>query len=191
MLSKNCRVVGLLLVGIACGAALDRLFFSNERMALAQTSRPVADPQSLAVELETIKGKLPDQSHAMEDVSHHFSNLWFAAQKENWPLATFYLDETRSHLRWAVRIIPKRKDNEGREIDLEAILQAFENSPWKQMQDAIAAKDKSEFETKYRFALETCYACHKAADKPYIRPQIPTQPENPIINFDPGADWPK
>ena len=127
----------------------------------------------------------------MEDVSHHFSNLWFAVQKENWPLATFYLNETRSHLRWAVRIIPKRKDSAGREVDLQAILQAFENSPWKQMQDAIAAKDKAEFEKKYRFGLETCYACHKAADKPFIRPQIPTQPETPIINFDPSADWPK
>ena len=49
---------------------------------------------------------VPDQSHAMADVSYHFSNLWFAGQGEDWPLAQFYADETRSHLRWAVRIIP-------------------------------------------------------------------------------------
>jgi hypothetical protein len=127
----------------------------------------------------------------MQDVSYHFGNLWFAAQKEHWDLATFYLMETRSHLRWAVRMIPKRKDNAGKEIDLEAILQSFENSPWAQMKDALAAKDKAEFEKKYRFGLESCYACHKAVDKPYLRPQIPTQPETPIINFDPKADWPQ
>ena len=127
----------------------------------------------------------------MQDVSYHFSNLWFAAQKENWPLAEFYNNETRSHLRWAVRIIPKRKDTHGVEIDLQTILQAFENSPWTQMKDAIAAKDKPSFEKAYRFALETCYSCHKANDKPYLRPQIPTHPETPIINFDPHAAWPK
>jgi hypothetical protein len=35
-------------------------------------------------------------------------------------------------------------------------MQAFENGPWKRMDDVIAAKDKTEFEKKYRFALETC-----------------------------------
>jgi hypothetical protein len=191
MTSGTFRTLALLLLAAFLGAGAHAVFVSSERSALAQPNPTGPDLAGLAAELETIKGKLPDQSHAMQDVSYHFSNLWFAAQKENWPLANFYLSETRSHLRWAVRIIPKRKDSAGKEVDLPAILQAFENSPWKQMQEAIVAKDKTEFEQKYRFALETCYSCHKAADKPFIRPQIPTQPETPIINFDPAADWPK
>jgi hypothetical protein len=145
----------------------------------------------LKAEIEAIKAKLPDQAHAMQDVGYHFSNLWFARQNENWPLAEFYNNETRSHLRWAVRIIPKRKDLAGQEIDLEAILQAFENSPWTQLKDAISAKDAASFDKAYRFALETCYACHKASDKPFIRLQIPTRPETPIINFDPQSGWPR
>jgi hypothetical protein len=76
-------------------------------------------------------------------------------------------------------------------VDLRAILQAFENTPLKQLEDAIQAKDKGKFEKEYRFTLETCYACHKASDKPFIRLQIPTHPETPIINFDPKADWPQ
>lgn len=179
------------LSGAALGALGYAMFFSTNRSASAQTGQGLTDLQSLAAEIETIKGKLPDQSHAMEDVSHHFANLWFAGQKENWPLANFYWSETRSHLRWAVRIIPKRKDNAGREIDLPAILQAMENTPLKQLQDAITAKDKTAFEKTYRLTMETCYACHKAADKPFIHPQIPTQPETPIVNFDPAAEWPK
>src|SRR5437867_2659829 len=39
----------------------------------------------------------------------------------------------------------------------------------------------------YRRTLEGCYSCHKAADKPYLRPRIPEQPESRIINFDPAA----
>lgn len=150
-----------------------------------------SDLASLKNEIEIVKGKLPDQAHAMMDVNYHFANLWFAGQKEHWELAKFYWSETRSHLRWGVRIIPKRKDNAGQEIDLEKILQAVENSPLKELENAINAKDKSAFNQAYRFTLEGCYSCHKAADKPYLRPQLPTQPETHIINFDPNADWPK
>ena len=32
----------------------------------------------------------------MEDVDCHFSKRWFAAQKQNWPLANFYVAETKS-----------------------------------------------------------------------------------------------
>jgi len=181
----------ILVAGTGFGILLDALLLNPRIAAVAAPNKPAADLQTLASKIEQLESKLPDQAHAMQDVGYHFANLWFAAQKENWPLAGFYLNETRSHLRWAVRIIPKRKDSAGREVDLQAILQAFENSPWKQMEQAVTAKDKTEFEKKYRFALETCYGCHKAAEKAYLRPQIPTAPETPIINFEQSAEWPK
>jgi hypothetical protein len=182
------KSTAILIFCFLAGAATHALFPAINRPAQAE---PATTPTAAtAAEIESIKGKLPDQSHAMQDVSYHFSNLWFAGQNENWPLAEFYNNETRSHLQWAVRIIPKRKDLAGREIDLQAILQAFETSPWTQIKNAIAAKDKPAFEKAYRFGLETCYACHKAADKPFLRPQIPIRPETPIINFDPKAQWP-
>jgi hypothetical protein len=162
----------------------------NGPQVVAQPTTP-PPPLDVAAEIEAIKARLPDQAHAMQDVGYHFSNLWFARQKENWPLAEFYNNEVRSHLRWAVRIIPKRTNSVGQEIDLEAILQSFENAPWTQMKDAIAAKDSAAFDKAYRFALETCYSCHKASDKPFMRLQFPTQPESPIINFDPHANWPQ
>lgn len=189
----NCcrfRTTGVLLLGACLGITARTLLSHGERPALAQTT-PAPSLEAIAAEMEKIKGKLPDQAHAMQDVGYHFSNLWFAGQKKNWDLANFYWSETRSHLRWAVRIIPKRKDAAGREVDLEAILQAFENTPLKQLQESIVAKDLAAFEAKYRLTMENCYACHKASDKPFIRPQIPTQPETPIINFDPAAQWPK
>jgi hypothetical protein len=127
----------------------------------------------------------------MADVGCQFSNLWFAGQKENWPLAEFYWKETKSHLNWAVRIIPRRNDSAGREVDLVAILQALENSPLKELGEAISARDRGKFDKAYRFTLEGCYACHKASDKPFIRPQVPGEVDANIINFDPKATWPR
>jgi hypothetical protein len=177
--------------GFGTGLVCSALMFHEGRPAVAQSPPATEAAPTAATELENITGKLPDQSHAMQDVSYHFSNLWFAGLHQNWELANFYWSETRSHLHWAVRIIPVRKDNAGKEIKLGDILEAMENGPLKQLGEAIAAKDPAAFEKAYRLSLENCYACHKAADKPYLHPQIPTQPETPIINFDPHASWPQ
>lgn len=127
----------------------------------------------------------------MTNVDYHFSNLWFAAQAQNWPPAEFYWKETLSHMKWAVRIIPVRKDNAGQEIKLQDILQSIENSPFMQVGKTIESKDLPEFEKAYRFTIEGCYSCHKAADKPYLRPHIPERPASNMVNFDPNAGWPK
>lgn len=185
------RGIGLLLLGGCLGAGAYALAAAGREAPSAPAPQPAAEVRKLAEELKAVEGKLPDQAHAMQDVGYHFSNLWFAGQREHWPLADFYWSETRSHLRWAVRIIPKRKDSAGQTINLDDILQGLENGPLKQLQEAIVTKDKAAFDKTYRFTLEGCYSCHKAADKPFLRPQIPPQPETPIINFDPAAEWPK
>ena len=175
-------------VGACIGAAFHAILSPSPSSAVAQSTKPERD---LLAEIEAIKGKLPDQSHAMQDVSYHFSNLWFAGKHKNWDLANFYWSETRSHLQWAVRIIPVRKDKAGAEIKLVEILEGMENGPLRQLGEAITANDETAFEKSYRSTMETCYGCHKAAEKPFLRPQIPTQPESPIINFDAKADWPQ
>jgi len=129
--------------------------------------------EALMAEIEGLKKLLPDQAHAMADVGYHFSNLWFAGDAENWPLAEFYLNETRSHLQWAVRIKPIRQDKAKQDVDLTKILEAVENTPLKQLGESITANDKEQFVAAYRFTVESCYACHKASEKPYLRPQIP------------------
>jgi hypothetical protein len=182
-----------LLIGVVCGVFLSSIWNGRALPAAhaEDTNAQAPTLASLAAEIETIKGRLPDQAHAMADVGYQFSNLWSARQKANWLLADFYWKETKSHLNWAVRIIPKRKDSAGQEIDLVAILQALENSPLKELGDAIASKNQAEFDKAYRSTLEGCYACHKASDKPFLRPHIPRQPDASIINFDLNADWPK
>ena len=146
--------------------------------------------ESLAARIKALDDLIPSQSHMMADVSEHFTNLWFAGKAGNWPLADFYLSETRSHLRWAVRRIPIRKDNAGHDVNLDHILTAFENSQLAQLKQVIGRKELPGFERTYKECLTVCYSCHKAADKPYLRLQIPTEPVSRIVNFDPQANGP-
>jgi hypothetical protein len=169
------------------------LLAAGETPSPAPAAKPgntAADIAALRAEIDILKGKVPDQSHAMKDVGYHFTNLWFAGEAKNWPLAKFYLDETRSHLKWAVRIIPVRKTKAG-EFDLRAFLESVDKGKLSEIDKAIQLTDSAKFTESYKLTLQGCYACHKAADKPYLRPQIPTQPETRIINFDPTAKWPE
>lgn len=192
MKKNRLSIFGLVLMGIAIGTLVTQQTGNKAPSVSAQdAAKPIPDLASLHAEIERLKQVVPDQAHAMHDVDYHFTNLWFAANQTNWPLAQFYFNETRSHLRWAVRIIPIRKDNAGKEIKLQDILQAMENSPLKQLEESITAKDREKFVTAYEFTLTTCYSCHKASDKPYLRPRIPDHPASAMMNFDPNAAWPK
>lgn len=151
----------------------------------AKSADPTNEIAALRAEIEQLKGKVPDQSHAMKDVGYHFANLWFAAQKTNWPLAEFYWSETRSHLRWAVRIIPVRKDPQGNEIRLTDILDPIDKTSLQQVGEAIKAKDSAKFVETYKQMLDSCYACHLASGKQFLRLQIPQRPEARIIRFEP------
>ena len=127
-------------------------------LALVQADAPAANPDiaALKAEVERLKGMVPDQSHAMKDVACHFTNLWFAAKAQNWPLADFYLAETRSHLRWAVRIIPVRQTPQGQELKLADLLDPMDKSVLKELQATIAAKDSVAFRAKYEQTLSSC-----------------------------------
>jgi hypothetical protein len=176
---------GTLALGVALGAGLLQGGTAS-RVVQAQDAKPETNEIALLkAELARLKGMVPDQSHAMADVGFHYTNLWFAGQRENWPLATFYSDEVRSHLRWAVRIIPKRKDAEGREIDLGGILGGLETSTLKDLAQAIKDKDKDKFVAAYKLQLEGCMACHRATNKPFIRLHIPDHPDAGIVEFRP------
>jgi hypothetical protein len=175
------------LLGIALGSRGSGLRADAKEHPASKSSEIAA----LKAEIQAIKDRLPDQAHAMQDVANQFTNVWFAENHRHWELANFYLGETRSHLRWAVRIIPKRKDKSGRDVDLVSILQSFENGALKQVEEAIKSRNDDRFVAAYKFSLENCYACHKASDKPYLHPKIPAAPAVQIINFDPNATWPK
>jgi len=139
----------------------------------------------LKAEIETLKGMLPSQSHSMVDVEYNYANLWFAGKNQNWPLATFYLNETRSHLNWTVRLRPVRKLANGGDLDLRPILKGIEDGGLATIKAAIDKHDGGAFEAAYKGMLGQCIACHEAAEKPFLRPDVPKAPPSPLIDMRP------
>jgi hypothetical protein len=137
-----------------------------------------------------LKDIVPSNSHLMQDVGFHYNNLWFAGQKKNWPLATFYYDETRSHIRWLLRKSPTVKTKEGEVVNLQGIFDGIDTSSLAMLKKSIEDKNLEEFTSAYKLMLESCYACHKSVGRPYLRPMIPTVPPQSVINYNADASWP-
>jgi mono/diheme cytochrome c family protein len=74
---------------------------------------------------------------------------------------------------------------------LKAIFDAIDSTVMETLKQAIEAKDALKFVATYKELAESCYACHKANGFNYLRPQIPTQPPQTVINYDPNATWPQ
>ena len=180
--SKGIVILGVVVAALgAAGGRAGRMAEPAEPAGAADQAGEIA---RLKDEIERLKGMLPDQSHVMKDVAYHFSNLWFAGQAQNWPLAGFYLNETRSHLRWAVRVRPVRQTTAG-QVDLRSILDGVDRSLLTSLQKTIDTRDLAAFSKAYRDTLTGCYACHQASEKPYLRPQVPEAPEGRMIDFSP------
>lgn len=171
------RVLCLSIVALA--AAMPAAAQQQSPSAAAST----VDVAALQAEVERLRSIVPGQATAMTQVAYNFSNLWFAARAANWPLAQFYLNETRVRLRWAVRITPVRKIGSG-ELALQPILDGIEKGALAVLDGAVAAKDRGQVETAYRGMLDACHGCHVASEKPYLRLQIPTSPAEPLIRFE-------
>lgn len=162
----------------------------------ADAGDPPSDPQpatgaaaeiaALKEQITELRGHLPSQSHTMADVAYHFNGLWFAGQANNWPLAEFLLNETKSHLRWSVRVRPLRPLSTGGEFRVGDMLTAIEQSALKELTESVQGRDQARFVTAYKMQLASCYACHVAAEKPYLRLRIPERPAETMLESDPS-----
>jgi hypothetical protein len=185
---------------VACGGFL-LLGMVGARMGSGPAERALADTSSqkeatpktpleeLQAEIKKLQELVTDQAAIMTHVGYHWTNLWFALDKQNWPLADFYLSETRNNLKWAVRNRPFRKTAAG-VIDLGAIAQALDNTQFAQLKDAIGKKDWARSVKHYDEAMQGCFACHKASEKPYLVPRRPQVPEVNVIDFAADAKAP-
>src|SRR2546423_3571122 len=159
----------------ACCAAAAVVILGLHRprpVAVAQPAGAAPGPQAQVAQLQAqvkhLESLLPDQAAVMTKVGYHFTNLYSAIDRENWPLADFYLGEAQNNIDWAVRVRPVRQDSAGHDVDLAGIAESIKNTQLKDLKGAIAAKDKPRSVRLYDQALEACYACHKASSKPYL-----------------------
>ena len=138
-------------------------------------------------QVKELSGRVPGQAHVMADIAYHFGNLWYAAKAGNWPLAEFYLNEARSHLRWAVRVRPVRPLSNGGELQVADMLAVMEKTTLKDLQERVAERDAKHFAASYEQVLASCYACHVAAEKPYLRLHVPERVPETMVEFDPAG----
>ena len=193
------RVILPAVIGVLIGAGGVAYLHRNDVTAAAGSrATGVADEgaarddlKALRADVARLKANAPSQSHTMSDVGYHWTNLWFAAEKKNWPLAQFYFEESRDHILWTIRLRPVRKGPDGNDVNLVPIFESIDTSAFKAIADAIQTKNSAAFSDAYRVTLGACYACHKAAGKPYLRPEVPTEPAQSIVNFDAAATWPQ
>jgi hypothetical protein len=143
-------------------------------------------------EIAALRQLIPTNSTIMMDVQWHWTNLWWAARRRNWPLAQYYFNEARGHIQQLVRKNPTiRNQQDGVDVELQGIFDAIDTSSLAMVKAAIEKKDGVEFEKTYKVMIESCYACHKSIGRPYLRPQIPTAQVQTIVNMDPNASWPQ
>ena len=158
--------------------------------AQSDTQSAPMDAAALTAAVTQLKNSAPNQSHVMGDVAFMFSNVWFAGQKKNWPLANYYLSETEGRLRWMVRINPMPKGPTG-VVDIQAIFGPIDMNVLPMVRQAIQNKDSAQFSSAYKQMLAACYQCHVSTGRPFLRPTIPTDPPQSIINYDPDGKLPE
>jgi len=168
-------LVGVVALGLVRGVA------RAAEAAQAAAAPASSEASELRSRVERLEGKATDQSHVMADVGYHFANLWFAGEKQNWPLAEFCFDETRSHLRWAVRVIPVRKTPAGQDLELKGILDAL---------DAKVIEHYGKAPEWWRKRLD-CRGCPSAAEvADALHPPRPTPSPSAEKDAEKGADKP-
>ena len=159
-------------------------------VAAQQVRPPLPTMESLPEEVSRLKALVPSNLHIMMDVQFHWMNLWFAGQKKNWPLAQYFFNEARGHIQWLIRKSPTVKVD-GKHVDIQGIFDGIDTSSLAAVKTAIEKKDGVQFAAAYKTMLESCYACHKSAGRPYLRPIIPQTTAQSLINYDPNATWPQ
>ncbi|MGB7219825.1 MAG: hypothetical protein WBD07_13585 [Vicinamibacterales bacterium] len=184
-------VLAALVLGAIIGGMAVEYWLVTRGTPPAEAQTGAEPSAALAADVARLKALLPTQSHIMNDVAYHWSNLWFAVEKNNWPLARYSFDEARQSVRWAVLLRPVRKLQNGKDVDVKGIFDGVDPSAFATVQIAIEDKDTAAFADAYKQALVACYSCHKAVGHPELHPMVPTAPPTTIINFDPNAKWPE
>jgi len=190
------RSLLLLACGILLGIGVDRMGYVAAIVptVAAQQGRAAAPPptlESVAADVAQLKAIQPSNSHIMMDVQFHWTNLWFAAQKKDWAFAQYQFNEMRGHIQWLMRKSPIIRGQDGMDVDVKSIFDAIDTSSLADVKAAIEKKDSAKFATTYKTMIESCYSCHKAVGRPYLRPMIPTAQAMTVINLDPNATWPQ
>ena len=103
--------------------------------------------------------------------------LWFAGQAGNWPLAAYELDELREGFDDAAKFHPTHKDAP---LPIAQLIPKMTEAPLKDLEAAIAAKDRGRFADAFDGLTKGCNGCHQATNFGFNVVARPV--ENPYTN---------
>ena len=111
-------------------------------------------------------------------VQPRHTKLGLAGQARNWTYAQYELSELRNAFARIARTIPIYRN-----IDMAAVIGALTTEPLKAVEQAINAKDASQFKSAYAQLTSTCNACHLSQDHPFVVIRIPGTNPYPDQDF--------
>ena len=152
--------VGLLLVAAACASPSGKSTAPGQTTTPPNTQAGPFSPTDTQVQtshnpltLSQIANIQPGLGTVMIEYGIRFDNLWFAAQKSNWAMVSYQIDEMREI----------QEVGEITRSNRAAMLKNFESSFLDPLATATKNKDLTAFTTAYDGAIGGCNACHAAS----------------------------
>jgi hypothetical protein len=105
------------------------------------------------------------------------AKLWLAGDAGNWPLAAYELDELKEGFDDLVAFHPTHKDAP---LPIAQIVPKMMSVPLKDLEDAVAAKNRDRFTQAFDDLTKGCNGCHQATNFGF---NVVTRPkDNPYVN---------
>jgi hypothetical protein len=155
-----------ILIAIATGIALS--------IAAAQAPKSPAPPALPAspVPSETASEPfVPEIGEVMMFQQIRHGKLWFAGASGNWPLANFEVDELREGFGTVAKYYPTWND-----LPLGQMVESILQTNFSELDKAIAAHDRAQFNRAFDGLTNACNSCHQASNIGFVVIQRPTAP---------------
>ena len=110
------------------------------------------------------------------------AKLWLAGNAGNWELADYQIDELKEGLEDAAKHVPTYKD-----MPVGQMIETMAIKPIGEVENAIKAKSRTQFDSAFDKLTEACNACHAATNRPFIVVQRPNGSPFPNQSFAPKA----
>ncbi len=125
-------------------------------VACVLTPRDAASAKSA----DAVAAYVPGLGEIMAANQMRHLKLWFAGDLQNWPLASYEVDELEEGFADAARFHPRHKDVPR---PIGELIQEFTTGPIAALRAAISAHSQHDFAAAYDALTAGCNGCHTAA----------------------------
>jgi len=113
----------------------------------------------------------PGLGEIMGVIEQHHAKLYYAGAKQNWPLASYELNEIQESLEDAMKLYPTPFNNVT--VALPQIIPSMTRGTIAGVRDAIEQKNEKSFVSAYEALSNSCSSCHAAENHPFIKITTP------------------